>query len=196
MATGDGTGILQEVAFVSIQAKGGTAVQFAGIIEDISFGGGEKATEGVPLVNGGRVVKRTPMTDHEITLKIYPTDTQWNGSDLIQQYAGTDDGWDAAEPFSTLVGRYHERYQVCVLWTEDTTVTTANSITTAGKLARRHILKEARIQSFAPDFSDKQLSAEVVFKGPAFDQGGSATLTIESAKYGGSAGLSAVTSYS
>jgi hypothetical protein len=195
--TADGSGALQEVALVSVQPLNGTAVQFAGIVEDISFGGGEKAIESIPLANGGRIVKRSPQSDHEITLKIYPVDIK-STSDLIQQFSiGTASAptYDDSAPESVTMARGNTRFAVCVLWTEDATVTVAGATTGASKTARRYWLREARITNYAPSWSDKIVSSEVTFKAPAFSYSGTATLVWDSNENGTGAGLGAITSY-
>jgi hypothetical protein len=195
--TADGAGALQEVALVSVQPLAGTVRQFAGIVEDISFGGGEKAIESIPLANGGRIVKRSPQSEHEITLKIYPTDIK-STSDLVQQFAfgGTSTpAFDDTAPETVTMARGNGRFAVCVLWTEDATAVAADSTTVSGKTARRYWLREARITNYTPSWSDKIVSAEVTFKAPAFSYAGSATLRVESIENGGASGLSAVTSY-
>ena len=62
-----------ELCLVELQQKGGTAVAFACLTEDITgMDWGEKDIEGKPMLCGGRVVRKIPMTDESITLKMYP----------------------------------------------------------------------------------------------------------------------------
>jgi len=195
MATGDGSNIVQEVALVSIQPIGGTAYQFAAIIDSMSFGGGEKQIEGVPVMNGGRLVKRTPMTDHEVSFTIYPTSTQFTSKDMIQLFALPSASWVTTTPQDVSISRGSDRYQVCILWTDDATATTANGTTVASKLARRYVLKSARCVSYASSFADRHLTAEVSFKAPAFTPSGTATLKIASNPHGSGSGLTAAAAY-
>jgi len=191
------TEALQELALVSIQAKGGTAYQFAGIIEEVSPSIGDRDIEGIPLINGGRVVKKTPQADHELTLKIYPTDTRFSASkDLIQGFLAKDDGWDDSEPYSDANTHNQELFQVCIVWCNDATkITTANGTSTAGTQARRIVIKEMRMTSYKDSFDDKMVSAEVTFKAPAFTTSGAKTLDYQSCEDSGSTGLSAVSDY-
>lgn len=188
----------QELALVSIQAKGGTAYQFAGLIEEINPSAGDRDIEGIPLVNGGRIVKKTPQADHELTLKIYPTSiNQIDGSDLIQGFLDVDANWDGTEPLTQTNTHNQELFQVCIAWCNDKTkMTTANGTSTVATQARRIVLKEARMTSYKDSFDDKLVSAEITFKAPAFDVDGTGTLTYESNEDGGSTALSAVTAYS
>ena len=49
-------------------AGGGNEIAFAGITDEISaMDWGERDIEGVPLVNGGRIVKTSPMGDETLT---------------------------------------------------------------------------------------------------------------------------------
>jgi len=187
----------QELALVSIQAKGGTAYQFAGIIDEISPSIGDRDIEGKPLINGGRIVKKTPQTDHELKLKIYPTSINMiDGSDLIQGFFDVDANWDDTEPLSSTNTHNQEIFQVCVAWCNDKTkMLTANGTSTLGTQARRIILKEARMTSYKDSFDDMLVSAEVTFKAPAFDINGTGTLTYQSNEEGGSTALVSVTAY-
>jgi hypothetical protein len=190
-------GVLSEIALVEIQAKGGTAYQFASIIEEITPNEGDKDGESIVLVNGGRLWKRTPEGDFEITLKIYPIDTdQTASSDLSQGFANTDDNWDATEPYSDTNSRNREDFRVVILWTDDPGATTAGGATSAGYVARRLIFTQAYMTSYKESFDDKTVSAEVTFKGPAFNKSGTGNITRQSVKDGGANGLAALAAYS
>jgi len=190
-------GVLSEVALIEVYAKGGTAYQFATITEEVTPAQGDKDGESIVLVNGGRLWKRTPEGDFEITLKIYPLDTrQANSMDLSQGFQNTDDAWDAAEAYSDVNTRNREDFRVAILWTDDTTATTASGTTAVGKLARRLVFTQAYMTAYKDSFDDKVVSAEVTFKGPAFNKSGTGNVTRQSAKDGGAAGLSALGAYS
>ena len=61
-------------------------VQFAGITEDITaLEIGEKDIEGVPLLNGGRAVRLTPMSDGTLTMKMYPVKAGLDGERKKQE---------------------------------------------------------------------------------------------------------------
>jgi len=189
-------GVFSEVALVEVQAKGGTAYQFASIIEEITPNQGDKDGEGIALVNGGRLWKRTPEGDFEITLKIYPTDTrQASSMDLSQGFQTTDDNWDATSPYSDVNSRNREDFRIAILWTDDATATTASGTTVAGNMSRRLVFTQAYMTSYKESFDDKIVSAEVTFKGPAFNKAGTGNVTRQSAAYGGASGLSALGNY-
>lgn len=190
-------GAFSEVALVEVYAKGGTAYQFASIIEEIGPTQGDKDGEGIALVNGGRIWKRTPEGDFEVTLKIYPLDTdQTASSDLAQGFQNTDSNWDASEPFADTNSRNREDFRVVILWTDDTSVSTASATTSSGSASRRITFKQAYMTSYKDMFDDKIVSAEVTFKGPAFNKSGTGNVIRESCKDGGGAGLPASGSYS
>ena len=191
------TEAMQELALVSIQPKGGSVYQFAGIIEEVSPSIGDRDIEGIPLINGGRVVKKTPQADHELTLKIYPTDTRFSSSkDLIQGFMNVDASWDGTAPFADTNTHNQELFQVCVVWCNDSTIiTTANGTSTAGTQARRIVIKDMRMTSYKDSFDDKMVSAEITFKAPAFDTSGTGTVKYESCEASGSAGLPVIADY-
>ena len=189
-------GVLSEVALVEIEATGGTAYQFASIIEEVTPTQGDKDGESIALVNGGRLWKRTPETDYEITLKIYPLSTDQAGSnDLSQGFQNVDASWDGTAPYDDVNSRNREQYRVVILWTDDTAASTASGPTVAGNLARRIYFNQAYMTSYKESFDDKTVSAEVTFKGPAFNKAGTGNVHRESVKNGGGAGLSALSTY-
>jgi len=188
-------GVLSEVALVEIQAKGGTAYQFATIIEEITPNQGDKDGESIALVNGGRLWKRTPEGDFEITLKIYPLDTrQASSMDLAQGFQNVDSNWDVADPYSDVNSRNREDFRVAILWTDDTAATTASGTTAAANLARRLVFTQAYMTAYKDSFDDKVVSAEVTFKGPAFNKEGTGNVTRQSSKSDG-AGLASLGNY-
>lgn len=191
-----GLGTLGEVALVSFQPAGGSADNFAGIIDEIGFGGFERGVEGIPLVNGGRLSKKSPQTDMEVTLKLYPTDLGWaTQRDLLQGYLTTDDGFDSTASLTIQPTHNIERYQVCILFTEDYSIKKAQIATTAGRLSRRYVFKNARITKYEPSFDDKTNSASVTLNIPVFDESGTANITFQSAVNGSGTGLSAVSTW-
>lgn len=174
-------GLLSEVALVEVQARSGTAYQFATITEEITPNQGDKDGESIVTTAGGRLWKRTPEGDFEVTLKIYPLDTrQASGNDLSQGFSNTDNNWDTSEPFSDRNTRNREDFRVAVLWTDDTSITIASATVGAGSLARRLSFTQAFMTSYKESFDDKTLSAEVTFKGPAFNRAGTGNILRES----------------
>lgn len=184
-------GAFQEVFLLGVTKKGsGSATQYAAIIEDITPEIGDKEGEGVAMGNGGRIWKRTPQADSEVTMKIYPL----KSSDLFLEFSG--DTIDSTAAHLQTNTRVRDLYQVAMLFTDDSTASTAEGTTTVGNAALRIIWKDARVTSFKPSFDDKILSAEVKFKCPAFGKTGTGLITVEHVTSQSAAGLSAAPAYS
>jgi|TARA_Y100000310_G_scaffold324870_1_gene387379 hypothetical protein len=190
-------GVLQEIALVEVQAISGTAYQFAAIVEEITPEMGDRDGEGVVMLSGARLWKKTPQPDYEITLKIYPTDTRFAYSkDLIQGFFNIDANWSTVTSPTDTISTNQEDFRVVILYSDDTTMTAASRATTAGNLSRRLTFKHARMVSYKESFDDKVVSAEVKFKGPAFHTDATGNIIMDSATDGGSAGLAALNAYS
>ena len=80
-----------------------------------------------------------------------------------------------------------------VLWTDDTTVTSATDATTGSYDGMRFVLKNGYVTSAKPSFTDGVLKYTVSMKFPAFAKDGTANGLIESTD--GSAVLAAVAAY-
>lgn len=173
-------GAFQETFLLEVCKKGGTAVQFAGVTEDITtISEGDKDGEGVVLGNGGRIWKRTPEGDYEITVKIYPLSVDITDSnDMAQFFLGGT--YDSTAPIDQVNTRGRDLFRVVILWTDDTTATVASTATVTGSASRRMYFNDARCTSYKANFGDKILSADVTFKGPAFNKSGTGTVHYES----------------
>ncbi len=188
-------GAFQEVFWLGITKKAGSAYQFAAISEDLTPEEGDKDGEGVAMGNGGRIWKRTPEGDAEITIKIYPLDLRATSSaDMAMFFTGDDT--DSTAPISTTNTRVRNLFQVAALWTDDLTATTAEGTTVSGYAARRIVFLDARCTSYKESFDDKILSAEVKFKVPAFNRSGTGRIVRDSVTSQDGAGLSALAAYS
>ena len=167
----------------------GSEVQFAALTEDITaMDWGEKEIEGMPLVNGGRVVKRVPMTDESITLKVYPVSADLDGTGVIQHMhpQSTD---DITDPLLVLNSNSREKHRIVIVWA---TVLPATAEAVINNVpAFRITVANAYCSKVIPSFDDKHKSAEVTFKWAPFTKSAVANKQEESTD--GSAALVAVT---
>lgn len=181
---------LAKIGILRDTPDGSPEIQFAGMVEDVTaFDYGEKDIEGVPLLSGGRVVKRVPMTDESITLKVVPvTVTPQEG---IQPYlAGTA---DTSDPYSVLLENARQKHRVVILWATTLPATASEIPKVGGNTveARRITIANAYCTKAAPSFDDKYMSGEIIFKWAPFKKDGTSNRKEE---YGGTAtGLAAVT---
>lgn len=185
-----------EKAFVSIAQPGGSDMQFEAMTETIDIDMGDKDVEGVPLVSGGRIVKWSPEADTSITLEAYPvevgTDTGTVGKgffDLLHDQTVT-------APFSITNNHIRQQVRICILWTNDTSVTKATDATAVGYQAMRYVFTNAYITSVKPSFTDGTKKFKVVLKVAPYNKSGASNITMTScAGTSGSDKLAAISAY-
>lgn len=158
-----------ELALVGIKGTDdSTEVQFAGMIEDVTaFDYGEKDIEGIKMVSGGNVVKRVPMTDESITMKVVPVTVAKDGNGIQPYLAGTT---DTSDPFSILNTTGREKHRVVIVWAGTALPNTASGTVTGE--CRRITIANAYCTKAAPSFDDKYMSGEIMFKWAPFTKGG------------------------
>lgn len=169
-----------ETCLIGISKIGGSDIQFAALTETVDFDIGEKDIEGVALVNGGRITKWSPEGDSSITFEAYPleagtqTGTTGNGFfDLLHSV-------DASTPLRISNDRNRDKYRVLVMWTNDSGVTTAQSITTDTHSALRIGMADGHFTSVKPSFTDGILKYTITYKVVAFDKAGNSNIMMES----------------
>ena len=101
---------------------------------------------------------------------------------------------DGTQPMSIALDHERNKYQMVLLWTNNTATTTASSTVTNTNLAFRVVAQNGYFTGIKPSFTDGDLKFTVTFKCPPFDKAGAANVTFESTD--GTADLAAVGSYS
>lgn len=169
-----------ETCLVAISAIDGSDVQFAGVTSTLDFDIGEKDIEGIPLLNGGRVTKFVPEGDSSITFEAYPleagTDTGATGKGFFDLLHTAD----STVPIRVINDHNRTKYRVLALWTNDSTVTTAQSITVENSSALRIGMADGHFTSVKPSFTDGELKFTVMFKTAAFDKSAAGNVMMES----------------
>lgn len=187
-----------EVCLVAISRVDGTDVQFASLTETMDFDLGEKDIEGVPLVNGGRVTKWNPEGDSSVTFEAYPLQAGSSGSATVGTgfYDLLHSKDSNVPPIRIINDRNRDKFRCLFLWTNDSTVTTAQATTTDTYSALRIGMADGHFTSVKPSFTDGILKFTVIYKCAAFDKSGSGNVMIESCA-GASASdiLPAISSY-
>ena len=169
-----------ETCLIAISIAGGSDIQFAGLTETVDFDIGEKDIEGIPLTNGGRVTNWTPEGDSSITFEAYPleagTDTGTTGKGFFDLMHSVD----SSVPIRITNDRNRDKYRVLVLWTNDSTVTTAQETTTNTYSALRIGMADGHFKSVKPNFTEGILKYTIIYKTTAFDKSAAGNVMIES----------------
>lgn len=185
------TEVFQELCLVGVKSElDSSELQLATFIEDLpEIELGEKAMEGIALVNGGRLKKFTPQADGTFTIKCYPIGVAQDGNGVMQYFtSGT--ALDSSDPYKTVNSYSHKNCRLVVLWAETLPPVAGTSTAAANGYAERMTVINAVCTNVKPSFDDKIKSAEVTWKWTAFDKTGTANVCYEST-YG--TGLAAVT---
>ena len=143
---------------------------------------GDRDIEGMPLVNGGRVVKCNPMGDESITLKVYDVDASIDTSNVangVVQLMHPQATEYTAQPVIVDNSIYRRKFGLIFLWSE-TLPATAGALPAESKKAYRIQVINAYMTAFKPDYADKLKSAEITFKWPPFQKNASANKREES----------------
>ena len=185
-----------EVCLIGISIQAGSDIQFAALTETVDFDIGEKDIEGIPLVNGGRVTKFTPEGDSSITFEAYPLEAGTDTGTTAKGFFDLMHTVDSSVPIRITNDRNRDKYRVLVLWTNDPTPTTAQSVTANTYSALRIGMADGHFTSVKPSFTDGTLKFTVTFKVAAFDKAAAGNVMMESCA-GTTAGdiLPAIASY-
>lgn len=169
----------KEICLIGVIPDGGSEVQFAGMTEDITaMDWGEKDVEGMALLNGGRVVKFTPMTDEEMTLKIYDTKADDATTDSAVQFFHKQATADTTDPIAVDNTITRQKFGLILLWAESPGAT-AGAVPSSGEAYRIQVIN-AYMTKYVPSFDDKIKSAEVTFKWAPFSKDATANKREES----------------
>lgn len=169
-----------EECYITIAKQDGSDREFAALTETIDIDAGEKDIEGIPLVNGGRVVKWSPEGDTTITFEAYPLQV---GTEIGATGVGYYDllhSSDTSGPIRILNDRNRDKHRILIMWTNDSTVTSAKNTTAANASAIRLGFAEAYFTSVKPSFTDGILKFTITAKVTAFDKSGAANILAES----------------
>ena len=168
-----------ETCLIEITKKDDSPVQFAAITETVDIDQGDKDIEQIANLKGGRILKYVPQEITTITFEGYPLDVDSaGGTGVSQMFQGYT--WDTTEPMITKSSITRDKFQVAILWTNDTAATTASGTTSTTTDAYRWWATNCRMVSCKPSFTDGVLKFTFAFKVAPFDRTGTAQINEES----------------
>ncbi|MHA1868102.1 MAG: hypothetical protein ACTSXD_08535 [Candidatus Heimdallarchaeaceae archaeon] len=167
--------------------------QIVAYTKDVNIEGEEKPIEQVPVLNGGRLVKTNPSPMISITFTGHPISAASEYS-VDQMYDGvTESSWDVSSPIVTYANTKNRRkYRVSILWTDDTSATSAMGATASATNAYRYTLAEAYLTQNNKSYTGGILEGTWKFEGPITNPHGISNRRIES---GEDTALAALASY-
>lgn len=195
-----GVDVWSETALVAITqstASTNTDVIFHTITETVDIDMGEKDFETIVGLSGGRMVKYTPEGDTTITMEMYPLGAGSGDISGATTATGVFDllhAEDTTQPLKiSSTSATRQKYRLCILWTEDTSVKSATAAITGANKAFRFTAADGYFTAVKPSFTDGVLKFNVTFKVPPRDSVNNSNIYIESTD--GTASLTALQSY-
>lgn len=180
-----------EVCLVSL-TSGTTEMDIAPIMTSVAINQGGKPVESVPNLSGGRILVFKPEEDTEIEFEGMPIGigdadaTTQDGLDLF--FHGTT---STAAPFIARSNLSRTPYTLTIMWTDDSTATSAKSAVTLGKYALRYQFKNAYLTICQPSFTtDGGLVSKYTFRCAPRNKAGTSNILDQSTD--GTAELSAL----
>lgn len=169
-----------EVAFVSLQELNGTAKEFYTITETVDIDIGDKDFDVIATLAGGRLVKFNPQEPTTITLEAYPVEAGTDTGAVGKGFFDLMNSADGTQPLAIPVDRVRTKMKAYLLWTDDTTVTSASSAININQSGLRIVAQNGYMTSCKPSFTDGVKKWTVALKFPPFDKSGNANVTIYS----------------
>ncbi len=186
----------EETALITIERFPGTVneiLQGTAITETIDISEPDYPGESINTVAGGRIWKQSAQEDGEITLEIYPVSVALDTDLTPDLYGGlfqffmtpqTIDITNPTRPVTTNVTHVagidykRDRFRVCVMWTDDTAVTSASGATaTSDAVGLRFVALSCRMTSHKAAFTDGILKVTATFKFPAMNKLGTTKMS-------------------
>lgn len=163
-----------ESALVTISRKAAaTDVEFAASSDEITFSGGERDMDFKTLINGGNMRRFTPMTNFEISLKVYAAEI-----DVVHQnFFG--DVTDVIQPLSVtnVLNRYE--FRVIMMWC-DGSHSSGAEITLTTEKAIRFTATAGLMTKCEPFWTDGELGFDITFKFAPYTTAAVGNITWES----------------
>ena len=133
-----------ETAIITIAPQGGANIDLSPIIDSIDEDLGDKEVEYTANLKGGRSEKFVPEEVTTITFEGYPVTIETAPAlaehvGVLQLFHNTRGNWDTTQPMTIDCSRNREKYGLAIVWTDDTTMTSATGSNSIGNTAERTI---------------------------------------------------------
>jgi len=163
--------------------NGTTHVTIAPIVESIDIDAGDKDVEYIANCKGGRLEKKIPEAETTITFEGYAIGIgDIDGTMATGLDAFFHGGTDSTAPFTVTSSSNRLTFTITIMWTDDTTVTTATGSIASGYFALRQKFANCRMVSCKASFSPTDGNKGTwKFKTAPFTKTGTANITEQEA---------------
>lgn len=171
-----------ETCFISIMTRDASDnVQFAALTKSIEIDPGEKGIEGQPVLNGGRIRMWKPQSDTTITFEAVPLFAGTTSGTTGKGYFDLMHTTDTTFPIAINATRNRPLHRIAILWTNDTSVTSAHTATTDTFSAIRYVFANCVITSVKSKFDPEEgLMFTITAKCTPFNKAGTTNMKFES----------------
>lgn len=171
-----------EKYLITIQKKGGSAMDFRALITTYDITGGVKDFETIPNAKGGRIKNFKAQSDYEIKLEGYAvesgtaTGTTGEGFfDLLH----ADDG-DSTQPLLIVPDHVRDLYLVSICHTDSESASSAVAASTDGDSTMRDTFRNGHFTNVTQSFTDGICKFAITFKAAPFDKDAGTNVSFES----------------
>lgn len=162
---------------LTIQPKGGTAVNYYADVSTYDTTGLDKDFDSIANGKGGRIKNFKPQTDGEVTMEGYFTEVG-NGKGVLDLiHAGTA---DSTQPLSFSTDHSRELLLLSIMHTTDESATSAISATLQDERAMRDTYKNGHMTMVTSSFTDNIKKFTIKYKVTPFAKDASSNVTYES----------------
>lgn len=155
----------QERALVTLREYNtAVAIEFWGKTDDLKLSGGGRKISIKNLLNGGNLVKFDPQEIIEAVTQVYPLEVD----EGLAISMGTTN--PTVQPLGTGVPNSLNRinFRLAIMWTDETTLTSAEAATTSTNKAFRFVLTNCYSRNPIPTFDDKELKHSLELEAAPF----------------------------
>ena len=175
---------------LTIQPKGGTAVNYYADISTYDVTGGDKDFSQIANGKGGRIKNFTPQTEIEVTMEGYFTEVG-NGKGVLDLMHS--DGADVTQALTVVTDHSRELLLLSIMHTTDESATSAVAESTQDERAYRETYKNGHMTMAVAPFTDNIKKFTIKYKVTPFAKDASSNVSYESTDGSATSTLPAVT---
>ena len=182
-----------ETFLITIQLKGGTAMNFRALVTTYDITGGDKDFTQIANGTGGRIKKFEAQTPYEVSLEAYSLEAGTISGSTGLGFADLLGTVDASQPISVSADHTRNLYLLSIAHTTSTSATSAVAISVAGDRTERDTFKNGHFVSYTSSMTDGIRKHTIKYKVTPFDKDGTSNITQESSDGSASVVIPAVT---
>lgn len=169
-----------ETFLITIQKKGGTAIEFPASITTYDITGGDKDFTQIANGAGGRIKKFEAQIPYEVTLEAYSIEAGTDTGAVGKGFADLLASVDATQPVSITANHVRDLYLLAIAHTTSTSATSAVAVSVDGDRVERDIFKNGHFVSYVSSMTDGIRKHTIKYKVTAFAKDGSSNITQDS----------------